>query len=237
MNRIAVLLLSLTLIPQVLAAETLAAIDADTNLGLPLYSATYKASFNGMPVVATRSLSFANDSYQLATTAKNFLGGINEAETFKLKDGQIVVDNYHHQRSLLGSKRKEDFKTDHQSGIAIYTRKKKTRNITLQSDYLGPMSYQVQIRRDLLADIKNLSYRVIHRGKVKEYRFERDGEETLSTPLGNINCVRLKRIREDDERETLFWMAPGMNYLLIKLRQKEDNEVYELAIESIGSTQ
>lgn len=205
----------------------------DTALELPPYSATYEANFNGIAVSATRNLDIIDGSYRLSTKAKSFLGSIDESETFRFVNGQIIVDAYQHERSMLGSKRKEKLIADHNSGTAYYTRKKKNREITLQPDYLGPMSYQLQIRRDLLAGATTFDYQVMHRGKVREYRFELTGEETLTTPAGDIECVTLKRVRDDNKRETQFWMAKNQAYLLVKLRQKEDNDIYELTLASI----
>ena len=221
------------LLPLSLALHLAVPAQAGTHRDIAPYSASYEANFNGMAVAATRALSFTQGRYQLSTTAKSFLGGIEESETFRIIDDQILVDHYQHERSLLGSKREEILAVDHDSGVAHYTRKSKVREITLQAGYLGPMSYQIQIRRDLMAGAETFDYQVMHRGKVREYRFELTGEETLSTPAGDIECVTLKRIRDDKERETFFWMAKNKDYLLVKLRQKEDNEVYELTLSGI----
>ena len=231
--RVTQLIIRSLLLLLIITVQSALAVDSASTLQLTPYNATYEASFNGMAVAATRSLQVVDGNYRLSTTAKSFLGGIKESETFRVLDGTIVVNTYQHERSLLGSKREESLTTDHNSGIVHYTRKNKVRDITLQPGYLGPMSYQIQIRRDLLAGATSFDYQVMHRGKVREYRFETIGEETLSTAAGNIKCVRLKRIRDDDERETEFWMARDMDYLLVKLRQKEDNEIYELTLASV----
>lgn len=206
---------------------------ADSALEFPPYTASYEAEFNGMDITATHSLTIVDGNYRIATSAKNFLGGIEESETFRLQSGRVVVNGYQYERSLLGGKRAEVLTVDHSVGLAHYTRKNKVREISLQENYLGPLSYQLQIRRDLLAGAKTFDYQVMHRGKVRDYRFEITGREILTTPAGDIECVTLRRIRDNNKRETQFWMAENMDYLLVKLRQKEDNETHELILSNV----
>lgn len=229
MQTISFITLSLLLIQGIFIAPAHA---ADSSLKLLPYTANYSAEFNGMDIKATHELSLKDGQYQITTRAKNFLGSIEELETFRIDKGQIAVEEYQYERALLGSKRNEKLSVDHHQRVAHYTRKKKTREIALQSHYLGPLSYQLQIRRDLVNGAKIFNYEVMHRGRVKQYRFEIIGEETLETPAGSLNCLKLKRIRENSNRETLFWMAEDLDYLLVKLKQNEDNETHELNLSS-----
>jgi len=71
---------------------------------------------------------------------------------------------------------------------------------------------------------------VMHRGKVKEYHFEREGTEAVALPSGAVEAVRVRRVRDNNDRETVFWMAPTFDFQLIKLRQIEEGERYELLL-------
>ena len=66
-----------------------------------------------------------------------------------------------------------------------------------------------------------LNYPIIKKGKVRIYRFEILGKETLKTPLGEINTLKIRKIREGSDRETFLWFAPRWNFMLIQLWQHE----------------
>lgn len=196
------------------------------------YVATYAATYNGMPIDVTRELIRTENSYVLTVKAKNFLGNILEVEKFHVDArGAVLVDSYTSERRFFGIARKEKLTVDWVRGVALYDAKKKHREIPLAGNYFGPISYQLQMSKDLSAGRDKFCYNVLMRGKVKEYCFEPTGEQVLDTPLGEINTVQMRRIREDQERETLFWLAPQWDYLLVKLWQKEeDGETYEIVL-------
>lgn len=203
---------------------------------LDTYRMEYRASYNGMPIDAVRELTRTDQGYRVQTVASNFFGKITETETFtSTADGRLQPLSYSYNRSVFGVKRKESLNVDRARGVAIFQRKDKSGEIPLNGgSYLGPVSYQEQIRQDLLQNRDQLSYPVIIRGSIQQYDFEVVGEEMLKTPEGNFNTVRLSRIRDDDStRETYLWLAPALNYRLVKLLQKEeDGETYELNLVS-----
>lgn len=214
---------------RLLAAET----SAPPTL-LP-YLASYSATFNGMPIEAQRELVKLEQGYRLETSASNLLGNMRETELLHLDlEGRIRIDGFVSKRSFFGSKRKEQLDIDHQGNRAIYTRKKKRRETELQPDYLGPISYQLQLRRDLALTDSALQYTVISHGKLKTYLFERLGEELISTALGDVKALKIRRVRDNKERETLFWMAEEYDYLPVKVWQREENgESYEMLLKSL----
>ena len=199
------------------------------------YQASYSATFNGMPIEAERELVKVEQGYRLETSASNLLGKMRETELLHLDaNGRIRIDGYTSKRSFFGSKRKEKLVIDHQHNKAIYTRKKKRRETVLQPDYLGPISYQLQLRRDLAQPDSPLEYTVISHGKIKHYQFERLGDEVINTGLGDVSALKIRRVRDNQERETIFWMAEKYAYLPVKVWQREeDGESYEMLLKSL----
>ena len=199
------------------------------------YQASYSATFNGMPIEAERQLVKVEQGYRLETSASNFLGKMREIELLHLDAvGRIRIDGYTSKRSFFGSKRKEQLVIDHQRNKAIYTRKKKRRETDLQPDYLGPISYQLQLRRDLAQPDSSLKYTVISHGKIKHYQFERLGDEVINTGFGDVSALKIRRVRDNKERETIFWMAEKYAYLPVKVWQREeDGESYEMLLKSL----
>ena len=214
----------------------LLATETASPLSLQPYQASYSATFNGMPIEAQRQLIKLEQGYRLETSASNFIGKMRETELLHLgPEGGIRIDGYTSKRSFFGSKRKEKLVIDHQRNKAIYTRKKKRRETDLQPDYLGPISYQLQLRRDLALPDSPLEYTVISHGKIKRYEFERLGDEVINTGLGDISALKIRRVRDNQERETIFWMAEKYAYLPVKVWQREeDGESYEMLLMSLS---
>ena len=76
-------------------------------------------------------------------------------------------------------------------------------------------------------------YEIADMEKRKVYRFAIAGMETMSTPLGELNTVRLDRIREaDKKRETSLWLAVDHALLLVRLKQTEADKGFELNLNS-----
>ncbi|MDF1830805.1 MAG: DUF3108 domain-containing protein [Porticoccaceae bacterium] len=202
---------------------------------LQLYQANYSATFNGIPIEAERQLVKLEHGYRLETSASNLIGKVQETERLHLNlEGAIIIDGYTSKRSFFGSKRKEQLVIDHEHNKAIYTRKNKRRETELHPNYFGPISYQIQLRRDLAKANTPLEYTVISHGKIKHYQFERLGEEIITTGLGDINAEKIRRVRDKQERETIFWMAKKYDYLPVKVWQREeDGESYEMLLKSL----
>ena len=73
------------------------------------------------------------------------------------------------------------------------------------------------------------------RGKVKQYVFQTEGTDVIHTAAGDMNAVRVRRVRDDNVRQTFFWMAPALGYQLVKLRQEENGDSYELLLNELSA--
>ncbi len=209
---------------------------ADTLL-MP-YELTYSAKYNGLNISAHRTLKqLENGKYEIHTTAESFFANIAETGVFEVDENtNIINDSYQYRRNLLGKKKVEHLAYDRENNLAIYNAKDKQRKVDLSQvpggvEPFSRLTYKLQIRRDLMNNVDDLSYPVISRGKLKTYRFENAGEELVETSLGPIRAIRVNRIRDDKERETTFWFAPELNYILVKLWQKEDDEEYQIILD------
>ena len=121
---------------------------------------------------------------------------------------------------------------DWQAGQVTNNVQDKPWNMALPANTLDKLSYQLQLRQDLSnqRDIQQQQYTIADGGRLKHYRFETQGEEILSTPVGKLNTIKVKRIREhDSKRITYLWLAKDWDHLIVRLRQKErDGKHYEI---------
>jgi hypothetical protein len=59
----------------------------------------------------------------------------------------------------------------------------------------------------------------------REYRYSREGTETLQTPLGAIETVIYRSERSGSPRVTRYWCAPSLGYLPLRAQQKRLDDV------------
>lgn len=199
------------------------------------FDAVYVAKYSGTTVKATRTLSRREDgTLELRFLAKSWLATIEEVSQFSWKaDGQLLPHHYLYQRSGLGHNRTAKLKFDWSNGRVVNDVQDHPWTMTLPEGALDKLSYQLQLSADMLNSKDRVSYKVADGGRLKTYNFEVQGREVLDTPLGKLNTLRIKRIREDNERVTVLWLATDWNYLLAKIwQQEEDGKHYEINLAS-----
>jgi len=149
-------------------------------------------------------------------------------------DGGLRPLRYRYERT--GKKARDvaiDF--DWENGRVHNTAKGRTWELEVPAGTLDKLSYLLAMMRDFRGGARSVTYDIADGGKVKTYRLETRGEETLETALGPLDTVMVERLRDDDdERETLLWVAPALDFLPVKVRHREkDGSVLVLRVESV----
>lgn len=69
---------------------------------------------------------------------------------------------------------------------------------------------------------------------VEPWTFKVQGSETLDLPIGRTPALRLQRLaRKPDDQQAEIWLAPGLNYLPVRIRLSEDDgEQVDLNLQS-----
>jgi hypothetical protein len=190
------------------------------------FEAVYKAKFRGIPITATRKLETLADGSRLFTFhADSWIASLKETSQFRWNDsGHIVPVQYHYQRTGLGRDREAVLDFDWQAKRVVNNVEHKPWKMDIPEHALDKLSYQLQIRTDLINSKPLLEYSIADGGRLKQYNFEILGEEEITTPAGRFMAIKVKRLREQDaERHTIFWMAKDWDYLVVRLQQKEDD--------------
>lgn len=194
------------------------------------FTATYSANYNGIKVIAERELSGADGNWRLDFRADSFLADIREYSRFSVSDTQITPRHYEYHRTGLGRDRKTVLNFEPRRVINV-SRPGRTLEQVPESVH-DKISYQLQLALDVAAGKQDLTYKVADGKKLRTYRFAITGDETLDTPLGKIDTIKVERVREAGaERSTYIWFAPQWNHALVKLMQEEeDGETYQISL-------
>ena len=184
---------------------------------------------------AIRELKQQGDSWSLSIKASALIAKISESSLLNYNNGTVQPARYEYHRKVLGSKRDTILQFNWSKGSVLNDTAKTPWSMDIPTGTLDKISYQLQLRLDLISQKKDLVYQIADGGKLKTYRFKRVGNETIKTKLGEFDTVKIQRDRgEDSKRETYIWLAPELDYLIVKLHQIEkDGKEYSLLLDKL----
>ncbi|MBU2966304.1 DUF3108 domain-containing protein [Amphritea sp. 2_MG-2023] len=202
------------------------------------YKAVYKAqwdigiSFGGD---AISELTRNGDRWKHTLNATALIAKVDEFTEFTLQDQNVLPQHYEYHRKVIGNNKNAVLQFNWSTGTVLNDIAKKPWTMNIPAGTQDKLSYQMQMRLDLAAGKKELSYQVADGGKIKTYPFIIVGMETVSTGIGSFEAVKIQRDRgPDSNRETFLWCAPELGYMVVKLQQVEKSgKEYSLLIDKL----
>lgn len=165
------------------------------------------------------------ESHIRSTGLASFLRSdeLHEVSSGVLRNGAFSPDRYSYERK---NKRKPRsvltvFNRDAGTIETLYNGESRTSN--LEPGTLDKLVYQAQIMLDLAAGKTTLHYPVTDRGRGKAYSPVIAGEERIETKSGQYDTIKLVRERKKDKKRTIFWCAPALGFLPVKVAHREKN--------------
>lgn len=197
------------------------------------YDATYTAKISGFNAKLNRSLSLTeNQQWLLSNKVSIFFAAITEQSQFVLHNDCIETISYQY-INTLSSKHNSQLSFDWQTPAVTYG-KNQTTTLSTDQHYYDQLSFQAQLRLDLLNQPTNFlhkDYAIIDDGKIKTYQVDKLGEELLETPAGEFNAIKFKQQRLGSNKHIIIWMAKDWQYLILKLeRFKNGKSDYSLQL-------
>ncbi len=107
-------------------------------------------------------------------------------------------------------------------------------SLTVPHSTIDPALLELRIMDDLKAN-RPLNYKVTEKGKLKDYRFQHLGKETLSLPAGKYECEKIRMIRNNGERTTTIWLAPELDFVPVQISHNEKGSVIETRLKSYNA--
>lgn len=197
------------------------------------FRATYTSTWNdviSLTAQATQELkTTADNQYEFSFIVNHGLLKLTETSQLSWREAHIVPQQYHYQQMAMGITRTRDTTFDWSNNTASNPKANTPWAIVIQPNTLDKLNYQLQLRADIKAGKKDLSYQVVDNAKIKTYVFKVVANEKINTPVGVVDTVKVERIRKPgDDRQTTFWLAKKWDYLLVKFKQIEKGKVYEI---------
>jgi Protein of unknown function (DUF3108) len=96
------------------------------------------------------------------------------------------------------------------------------------------LSVQIALMVELLRGHTPDKFSLLSGNSVREYRYSRDGQETLTTPAGTIETVIYRSEKQYSPRVTRFWCAPSVGYIPLRVEQKRKDDVeWTMQVQSV----
>jgi hypothetical protein len=176
---------------------------------------------------ANRFLRYQDGQYQMGYSSDIswliFSDKRQETSEFTVNDGQVTPLHYLMSRKGSGPSRHYELLLDHTEQQLLVGKKREEKAIDWQEDWLDPLSYHQQLVLDLRAGKTEFVYQVLNRnGNNKTYHYKVVMEEPLALPYGTVRTLRIARM-DDSEKQVYAWVAPELDYMLVRLWRGEDN--------------
>ena len=196
------------------------------------FRAVYQANYKGLPInaVGIRELrQIDSDTFLFSSSASTFFSSINEESQFSW-DERVIPIEYRYIRQGVGKDKNDLLTFNWKTNTANYN----TQNHIIKDGVVDKLAYQLQLRKDLAsinsAPWPRMNYMVMEENRLKKYEFLVRGEQDTETLIGKFKTVEIDRVRNNTDRRTTFWLALEHDFLLIKFKQSEPGNTFELLL-------
>ena len=204
------------------------------------YSITRGKTQLGLADIQLQRLPDGHWSYMQRTQIRNFLARLflpadqSSRSQFLLQDGKVVSQQY----SVESSDKDEnqsltfDWSRNHVTGLFDG----KPVDLQLQPGMLDSLTVQVALMNELAAGRSPQRFVLVEKGRIKEYAYTSEGSETLHTATGDYPTVIYRSSRQGSGKTTVFWCAPALGYLPLKVERRDGKDVeFTLTVASQSS--
>lgn len=195
------------------------------------FQSRYKVFRNGTEVgKGSRTLYTSSDGRLYFSSESRlkwfFLTDYRKEQTWvRLEQGKVLPLEYQYDRTGTGPDKFSHVIFNDKQQTLQELKKDYPLKMEWQAGLLDHLSYQLQIRLDVLQGKEELRYQLTYKGKLKEYVFEVVGEEILNLPIGQIKTLKLHMVRKpSSSRDTYIWLSKEHDYVLARIWQSKDGK-------------
>jgi hypothetical protein len=215
------------------AALSLLAMNVAAADQLEPFIATYNWIWNGMTVAETTVKLTRGDDGTWTYTSNSSPRGIGKlmpqrprtVSVLKVTDAGVRPLSYKGDDGTGSDGRKIDITYDWNAHRVTGVYEGTPVDLPLTAEVQDDSSVQIALMVELLRGRTPERFSVIDKNSVREYRYQREGEEILKTPLGEIATVIFSSQRANSPRVNRYWLAPDRGYLPMRVQQKRGDEV------------
>jgi hypothetical protein len=162
-------------------------------------------------------------------------GDITQRSELMLVDGAVRPQHYRGDDGTASTKRDIDIRFDWTTHRVTGIYEDKRIDMPVEAGVLDDLSIQVALMVELSNGRMPAGFRLVDRDLIKDYLYTREGDATIQTALGSKTTVIFRSRRPGAMHSTLFWCAPDLGYLPLKVeRQDGKNRVeWSMSVETV----
>lgn len=194
-------------------------------LSLEPFYHEYKSTFAGFGAKSSRELKEVEPGvWELSLKARNLIARYEETSQFILDENGYPVPQRHYFRGrLFGVSREEITVFDWQEKTASWQRGDDQRTAKLHQGVVDRILYQILVPMDVEAGKEKTTYEFVNRGDLRSYQFATMGTESMRFDDRQVETIKLERVYDEDEKQTTVWIAPELNYEIVKIIHHDDD--------------
>ncbi|MFK8081880.1 MAG: DUF3108 domain-containing protein [Granulosicoccus sp.] len=173
-------------------------------------------------------------SYSLNTTPRGLIklagkGKIDELSTirFEESDGKLLLQPQTYRfRQDDERRRAVDATFDWENNNVTHVYRGEETVESFDAPVVDRLSATLLMMNALRREFQSTELQVFDTGRIKAVLFTNTGTETLKTPLGQIDTIRVTNENaQGGSRQTTTWFAPSLDYVPVKIEHRKRGEL------------
>lgn len=203
-----------------------------TTFAMNPFQASYQFSYNGKNLgSATRTLSKTGNAWKYVFAAKaGMIASATETSNFTLNNSQIQSSNFSRSSKILVHNNTMSIKFNPSSKTINTEKDKEKRSFAWKSGVLDELNAELQLREDLKTTGLKSNYLISDAKAIDTRQFVKAGNEKVKTNFGTFDTIKVIMKHHKPGRETIFWLAPKLDYLPVKVSHEDKKSSYGLLL-------
>lgn len=192
--------------------------------GIDYVDARFSVEYNHQPTQGQNLLKIQRDGdhYQVDFALDHWLLASEQHASFEMESCDVTPVSYvaSNKRPFKGETT-QTLEFDWQEKKAEYRSDGEQKSFDLNEHLYDPVSLFFEARCELMAGNNEFSYPLIRNGRKTTHTYKVVRTETVETGQGPVEALVVERQRSSSKRHTRFYVAPALDYLLVKIEHQE----------------
>lgn len=196
------------------------------------FDATFRITVSKIPTpvkarLVLRPLKQYPDHYQMVFKIDSWLLSNTEESVFAWRNCQPRTDHYRHEFRGFGKHRFHNMQFYRHPPRVVNVSEEEKTEYEIQKDTLDELTLLLTAGCALEEGAREYKATSAYGDDLREHHFRVIDEETIDTPLGKLDTLLVEKKRDkDSERRTIFWVAPALDYMVVRAKHIENPALF-----------
>lgn len=207
-------------------------------LAMSPFQASYQFAYNGKNMgSATRTLSKSGNNWTYVFAAKaGVIASATETSKFSLNGTQLVSDSFSRTSKILVHNNSMNLKFNPATKMINTSKDSEKHAFAWKSGVLDELNAELQLREDIKSTGLKSNYLLADAKGIDNRKFVKQGNEKVKTNYGTFDTIKVVMKHDKPGRETIFWLAPKLDYLPVKVSHEDKKTSYGLLLTGYKGT-